>query len=131
VSYDGLISFLPQAAHTEKSRIKPVRSVIKIKQKRRGASRHGVKEHKNSYLSSDNRRVNIEPLGIKSTHTDAQEDILKSFVSHSGEIISLLAQITNNLIKYLSHADRKKPSASPPGVFVCIEYMSLRGGAWR
>ena len=40
------------------------------------------------------------------------------------------AQIANNLIKYHPHTERfifpVKPSASPSGVFVCIEYTSLR-----
>ena len=88
--------------------------------------RHGVRKLKDNSLASDNRRVNREPLVIESTHTNAQEDVLRSFVSHSERIISFLAQITNNLIKYHSHADRKKPSASPSGVFVCNNYMSLR-----
>src|SRR5574339_35929 len=78
------------------------------------------------HLSSDSRRVNREPLIIKSTHTDAKENIVRSFVSHSVQIISFPAQMTNNLIKYHSHADRKRPSASPPGVFVCVSFPSLR-----
>ena len=65
-----------------------------------------------------------EPVGIKSAYTDAQEDFVCSFVSHSGGIITLPAQIANNLIKYPPHAERfifpVKPSASPSGVFVCI-----------
>ena len=44
---------------------------------------------RNVYLSTDHRRVNIDPLIIKATHTNAKENLwVRSFVTHSGEIIS-------------------------------------------
>jgi hypothetical protein len=66
---------------------KPVRSLIELKQKRRGAARHGIKK-KDNYLSSGNRRDSRDPFAVKSTHTDAQKHVAKWFVSHSGGIIT-------------------------------------------
>ncbi len=47
----------------------------------------------------------MKPLVVKSAHTDAQNADARLFVSHSGQIITFLAQITNNLIKYGLHAE--------------------------
>jgi hypothetical protein len=43
--------------------------------------RHGVEVNRRILLSRQQARFE-EPLAIKSTHTDVQEDVLRSFVSH-------------------------------------------------
>jgi len=51
------------------------RTFIRIKQKRRGAKGHGVRKQKRLLIFGGQAREQ-EPLVIKSTHTDAQEDIV-------------------------------------------------------
>ena len=103
---------------------------FELKQKRRGARAPRREKQQKRLLIVGQQAREQEPLIIKSTHTDAQENVLRSFVTHSGEIITFPAQIANNLIKYRPHAERfifpVKPSASPSGVFVCINILSLR-----
>src|SRR5687768_6246733 len=112
--------------------------ILQLKQKRRGALRHGVRDHKKTYLSSGNRRVNRNP-SVSNPRTPMHRKMMSD---RSYRIMARLyhrlfqpAQIANNLIKYYLHAERfifpVKPSASPSGVFVCNNDMSLRGGAKR
>jgi hypothetical protein len=93
--------------------------VLELKQKRRDAERHGVK-HEGNYLSSGSRRDSRKPLVIKSAYTNAQENAAEWFVSHSGGIITFLAQIANNLIKYRPHADRYENPRPPRRGFLCV-----------
>jgi len=48
----------------------------------------GVREHKKRLLIFWQQARFEEPLVIKSTDTDAQENFVSSFVSHSGRIIT-------------------------------------------
>ena len=50
--------------------------------------RHGVRKHKERLLIFGQQAREQEPLGIKSTHTDAQEENVCLFVSHSGGTIN-------------------------------------------
>jgi hypothetical protein len=102
---------------------------LQLKQKRRGDLAPRREKAKKRLLIFWGQAREYRALVVKSTHTDAQEEIVRSFVSHNVRIISFPAQIGNNLIKYCPHADRKKPSASLPGVFVCVASMSLRDEA--
>jgi hypothetical protein len=85
---DGLISFLSPSAYLERDRSKPVRSVFELKQKRRGAGRHDVRERKKKLLIFGQQARFEEPLVIKSAYTDAQENVVQKFVSHSAGIIT-------------------------------------------
>jgi hypothetical protein len=60
--------------------------------------RHGERNTKESYLSSGNRRDSREPLQVKSTHTAAQNAVVRFFVSHSDGIIALNHLVAYNLI---------------------------------
>ena len=62
-------------------------TLARIKQKRRRCNLRREKAKERLLIFGQQAREQ-EPLVIKSTHTDAHENIVRSFVSHSGVIIA-------------------------------------------
>jgi hypothetical protein len=55
--------------------------------------RHGVRKQKKRLLIFGAQAREQEALGIKSTNTNAQKDVVRSFVSHNGGIILQIDQL--------------------------------------
>jgi hypothetical protein len=91
---------------------------------------------KDNYLPSGNRRDSRKPLLIKATHTDAQKAIARLFVSHHGRIITHAFYACSKykqsdkipFARRTIYLVQEKPSASPPGVFVCYGQSTMDSG---
>jgi hypothetical protein len=62
--------------------------ILQLKQKRRRPSACGVRRREQRLLIFGQQAREQEPQGVKSAHTDAQVDVVRSFVTHSGKIIA-------------------------------------------
>ncbi len=86
---------------------------LQLKQKRRGDLSPRREKAKKRLLIFWGQAREYRALEVKSTHTDAQEDIVRSFVSHNGKIIALNCLMAYNFLTPLRGTSlRSQPSSS-------------------